>query len=309
MTTNCSFEAVDDLMKHLELVIYVPIFILGSVSNVGALFVFCHVLPKWTEPTVYMTSLALMDLVLLFPLPFKMHAANHLWPAHMQRLCSALEGLYFFGIYGSIYTITSISVERWLALCQPYKAKERRSRRKALVICVGVWALVLVVISTTISSFRQPGGAEIHCFHSFSPQGWRPLVIVCLQVFGFLVPALVVVFCSVRTIRALQGLEQHSPQSRAYIKYIYSSLCSFLLPLTPSHLAILLQFLVHQGEIVDCDSKTPHQSVPAARPVSVQRHLLPGRSLLLLHFSGGQEHQEDVEVIHEQPQEAHVQHV
>ncbi|KAJ0058784.1 hypothetical protein NL108_000501 [Boleophthalmus pectinirostris] len=256
MTNNCSFEFVDELMKHLELAIYVPIFLLGLASNVGALIVFCCILPKWTETTIYMTSLALVDLVLLFPLPFKMHAANNLWSAHRQTLCSVLEALYFFGIYGSIYTIMSIAVDRWLAICHPYKAKERRSRRKALGICVGVWALVLVVISTTISSFRQAGRTEIHCFHRFSAQGWRPVIIICLQVFGFLVPSLVVVYCSVKTIWALQLSGQRSSQSIAYIKYIYSSLCSFLLPLAPSHLAILLQFLVHQGVIVDCSSKT-----------------------------------------------------
>ncbi|CAL1579650.1 unnamed protein product [Knipowitschia caucasica] len=256
MTNNCSFAAVDELMKQLELAIYIPIFIIGLVSNVGALAVFCYVLPKWTETTIYMTSLALLDLLLLFLLPFKMHATNHMWPPHLQTLCSILECLYFFGIYGSIYTIMSISVDRWMAICHPFKAKQRRSRRKALGISVAVWALVSVVTSTTTSSFRQSTGhTSIHCFHSFSPRGWRPVVIVCVEVLGFLGPAVVVVFCSVRTIRALQRSEQRSAQGRACIRYVYSSLCAFLLPLTPSHLAILLQFLVHQGVIEKCGSQ------------------------------------------------------
>lgn len=243
-------------MKHLELVIYIPIFFIGLASNVVALLVFCCFLPKWTETTIYMTSLALMDLLILFPLPFKMHASGHQWAAHLQPLCSFLESLYFIGIYGSIYTIMSIAVDRWLAICHPFKAKERRSRKEALGICICVWALVLVVVSTTISSFRQAGQAEFHCFHSFSEQGWKPYVIICLQVFGFLLPLVVVVYCSVKTIWTLQQSGQSSPQSRACVKYIYSSLCAFLLPLTPIHLAILLQFLVHQGMIQDCSSKT-----------------------------------------------------
>ncbi|KAK7945622.1 hypothetical protein WMY93_001350 [Mugilogobius chulae] len=111
----------------------------------------------------------------------------------------------------------SLTVDRWLAICHPYKAKEQRSRRNALLICLGVWALVLV--------------------------------------FGFLIPALVVVYCSVKTIWALQHSSHHSQQSRVCIKYICSSLCTFLLPLTPSHLAIFLQFLVHQNVIVDCGSR------------------------------------------------------
>uniref|UniRef100_A0A8C6TN78 G protein-coupled receptor 55 n=1 Tax=Neogobius melanostomus TaxID=47308 RepID=A0A8C6TN78_9GOBI len=254
MTGNCSFEAVDQLMKPLELVIYVPIFLIGLFCNLGALYVFCCSLSKWTETTIYMTSLALMDLVLLIPLPFKMHAANHLWPAHLQPFCSVLESLYFFGIYGSIYTITSIAIDRWLAICHPFKPGSGVHVKKPwdLRMCV---VLVLIVVSTTISSFRKGGQAEFHCFHSFSTAGWRPVVIICLQVFGFLLPAMVLVFCSVKLIRTLQQSGQQSPQSRAYVKYTYSSMCAFLLPLTPCHLAILLQFLVHQGVIQDCGAQ------------------------------------------------------
>ncbi|XP_073346628.1 G-protein coupled receptor 55 [Pagrus major] len=256
MTGNCSFQCVDELMKYLELGIYVPIFVVGLILNAVALFVFCVVLRKWTESTIYMTSLALMDLLLLFPLPFKMHASNHLWGANLQRLCSILESLYFVGIYGSIYTIMCIAVDRWVAICHPFKAKQLRSPKAALVTCLVVWAVVLAAIFPTTYRFREAGDTEFHCFHRFSEKGWSPLVIICVQVFGFLLPALVLVYCSVQTICALQQSGQHSAQSRACVKIIYSSLSAFLVPFTPSHLGILLQFLVRQEVIQVCSSKT-----------------------------------------------------
>lgn len=247
MTTNCSFEAVDNLMKTLELVIYIPIFLFGLFLNVVALLVFCIFLRKWTESTIYMSSLALMDLLLLFPLPFKMHATNNLWSANQQTLCSVLESLYFVGIYGSIYTIMSIAVDRWVAICHPFKAKQLRSPKVALLTCGGVWMLVLVAISSSIYRFRQGGQSEFHCFHRFSEKGWSPVVIISVQVFGFLVPAFVLVYCSANTIWVLRQSGQRSPQSRACVKIIYSSLSAFLLPFTPSHLAIFLQFLVRKN--------------------------------------------------------------
>ncbi|XP_023141552.1 G-protein coupled receptor 55 [Amphiprion ocellaris] len=256
MTSNCSFEEVDQMMRYLELIIYMPIFLIGLLLNVAALLVFCLFLRKWTESTIYMTSLALMDLLLLFPLPFKMHATNHLWPTHLQSFCSVLESLYFIGIYGSIYTIMCIAVDRWVAICHPFKAKQLRSPRAALGSCVGVWALVLAAISPTIYGFRQGSRTEFHCFHAFSQKGWSPQLIICLQVFGFLLPALVVIYCSLQTIWALRQSGQRSARSRACVKIIYSSLSAFLLPFTPSHLGILLQFLVHQGVIQDCGTKT-----------------------------------------------------
>lgn len=246
MTSNCSFEEVDNLMKYLELIIYIPIFLFGLILNVVALLVFCIFLRKWTESTIYMSSLALMDLLLLFPLPFKMHATNHLWPAELQTLCSILESLYFVGIYGSIYTIMCIAVDRWVAICHPFKAKQMRSPKAALGTCMGVWMLVLVTISSTTYRFRRDGQSQFHCFHVFSKDGWNPVVIIFVQVFGFLLPALVVIYCSVNTIWVLQQSGQRSPNSRACVKIIYSSLGAFLVPFTPSHLAILLQFLVRK---------------------------------------------------------------
>ncbi|XP_041805319.1 G-protein coupled receptor 55 isoform X1 [Chelmon rostratus] len=256
MTSNCSFDHVDHLMTYLQLVIYIPIFVFGLILNAVALFVFCVFLPKWTESTIYMSSLALMDLLLLFPLPFKMHATSHRWSASLQPLCSVLESLYFVGIYGSVYTIMCIAVDRWVAICHPFKAKQLRSPKAALGTCVGVWVLVMAAIFPTTYHFREAGQKDFHCFHGFSEKGWSPSVIICLQVFGFLAPALVLICCSVQTILALQESGQHSPKSRACVKIIYSSLSAFLLPFTPSHLGILLQFLVHQGVIQDCATKT-----------------------------------------------------
>ena len=70
------------------------------------------------------------------------------------------------------------------------------------------------------------------------------MIIFCLEVFGFVVPALVLVGCSAQIIWTLKRSDERSPKSRSCVKIIYSSLCAFLLPFTPSHLAILLQFLV-----------------------------------------------------------------
>ncbi|XP_055723143.1 G-protein coupled receptor 55-like [Salvelinus fontinalis] len=255
MEPNCSFDEVDLLMTSLELVIYVPIFVFGLILNVLALVVFCIFLRKWSESTIYMTNLALMDLLLLLLLPFKMHATNHQWAAHHRFLCSLLESLYFVGMYGSIYTIACIAVDRWVAICHPFRAKQLRSPRAALGTCILVWVVVLGGISP-IYGFRKEETGYFHCFHTFSKEGWHPKVIGCLLSFGFVGPALVLVVCSAQSIRTLRQSGQESPKSRSCVKIIYSSLCAFLVPFTPSHLGILLQFLVHQSLIEDCLAKT-----------------------------------------------------
>ncbi|KAM6948315.1 G-protein coupled receptor 55 [Aplochiton taeniatus] len=256
MNATCSFEYVDGLMENLQLIIYLPIFVTGLVLNVLALLVFCHFLRNWTESTIYMTNLALMDLVLLFPLPFKMHATRHVWPPHLRLFCSTLESLYFVGMYGSIYTIVCIAVDRWMMIQHPFTARKLRSPKAAVATCFAVWVVVLMGISP-IYGFRKAGDGDLKCFHGFSGDGWTPAIIGCLQVFGFLGPALVLMGCSVQSIWALRESEQQSPTDLACVRrIIYSGMFAFLVPFTPSHLAILLQFLVRQGLIEDCKWKT-----------------------------------------------------
>ncbi|XP_036393481.1 G-protein coupled receptor 55-like [Megalops cyprinoides] len=252
---NCSFEDVDRLMTSLQLVIYIPIFVFGLILNTMALLVLCFVLRKWTESTIYMTNLALMDLLLLFPMPFKMHATKYHWNGDKRPFCSFLESLYFVSMYGSIYTIMCIAVDRYVAIKHPFRAKQLRSPRVARIMCVLIWVLV-VGATAPVYRFHTENTAEFRCFHGFSDAGWNPALIVCLEVLGFLVPALVLVVCSVKIIRALQASQQDRATSQACIRIIYSNLCIFLVPFTPSHVGIFLQFLVRCGTITDCGTQT-----------------------------------------------------
>ncbi|KAJ8389594.1 hypothetical protein AAFF_G00118310 [Aldrovandia affinis] len=249
MMTKCNLTDVDNLMDSLRMVIYIPIFVFGVILNTMALVVFCVQLKKWTESTIYMTNLALMDQLLLFSLPFKMYSSD--WAAENRVICSFLESLYFVSVYGSIYTITCISVDRYIGVSHPFHAKLLRSPRKALIVCVAIWALVFGA-SAPVYSFHPGNQGDFRCFHGFSDKGWHTTLIVCLEVFGFLLPALVLVTCSVRVIHTLHQSQQSSPKNQACIRIIYSGLVAFLVPFTPSHLAILLQFFVRQGTITDC---------------------------------------------------------
>ncbi|XP_026061419.1 G-protein coupled receptor 55 [Carassius auratus] len=249
--TNCSTTDVDTLTQILDLVIYVPVLVFGLPLNIAALVVFCVLLRKWTESSIYMTNLALMDLLLLLQLPFKMHAAHHKWEEDKKLFCSFLESLYFVAMYGSIYTIVCIAIDRYIAINHPFQAKQVRSKKNALIVCSFIWVFVMATTSP-IYSFREMKSGNFTCFHGFSKKGWSTGIIVCLEVFGFLLPTAVLVACSIQSIRTLKASKNSNHKKQAGVRIIYSSLAAFLVPFTPCHVAIFLQYLVRNGFISDC---------------------------------------------------------
>ncbi|XP_066566518.1 G-protein coupled receptor 55 [Amia ocellicauda] len=255
--SNCSFKEVNDFMSSIYLVIYIPTFVVGLILNSLALVVFCVMLKKWTESTIYMTNLALMDLLLLLPLPFKMHASMNKWSSDKKTACSFLESLYFVSMYGSIFTIMCISVDRYIGIKHPFKAKVLRSPKKALIVCIVIWVAVWAGTAPVYGfhSEQEPGADVFRCFHGFSKDSWSIPVILNLEIIGFLIPMLVMVFCTIQIIITLKKSEQNRENSQAGIRIIYANLFVFLVSFTPSHLGIFLQFLVRRDFIEDCSSK------------------------------------------------------
>ncbi|MBN3285381.1 GPR55 protein, partial [Polyodon spathula] len=242
---NCSFEGIDAFVYSLHLAVYIPIFIVGITLNALALIVFCRVLKKWMESTIYMTNLALMDLLLLLILPFRIYTGT------MQKtFCTFLETLYFICMYGSIFTIVCICVDRYIAIKHPFHATTLRSPKKAFGACAVIWVSVWLG-SIPVYDFHNSYG-NISCFHNFSNTMWNPPVIIAVELFGFIIPMVLLVVCSVEIIKTLQKKNSHrdNMSSKACVRIIYANLLVFLVSFMPSHLGIFLQCLT-------CNSKLP----------------------------------------------------
>nr|XP_033813968.1 G-protein coupled receptor 55-like [Geotrypetes seraphini] len=252
-SNSCSFRDVDNLMKYFHLVIYIPTFICGLILNVLALWVFCYSLRKWTESSIYMMNLAVADLLLLLSFPFKIHfsTSDHQGP---KLLCAFMESIYFVNMYGSIFIITCISLDRYVVIKHPFKARLLRSPKKALLTCCCIW-MVVWLGSIPIYDFHGTNDQTIRCFHNISDKSWNAPIIFSLEIFGFLIPLAIVAYCSIQIIKTLvhhRKVEQETTDYTECIFIITANFVSFVICFTPSHLGIFLQFLVRQHAISDC---------------------------------------------------------
>lgn len=166
---------IDDSFKYdLYSVVYSVVFVLGLITNCAALFVFCFRMKMRNETTMFMTNLALSDLVFVFTLPFKVfYNVNRHWPFG-DGLCKVSGTAFITNIYGSMLFLTCISVDRFLAIVYPFRSRSIRTRRNAALVCAAVWLTIVGGgISVTFFSTINSTNRATTCFEGFSKSTWK----------------------------------------------------------------------------------------------------------------------------------------
>ncbi|NXH91113.1 GPR35 protein, partial [Edolisoma coerulescens] len=225
----------------LQLVVYIPVMALGIPLNTIAFWVFCCKLKRWTETRVYMINLIVADSFLLFTLPFLLYFSKYKHP--VDQLCFAIQNIYFTNMPMSIFIITLIAIDRYIAIKFPLKAKILRSPLKSASICGFLW-ITLIIYSNFFPQFHRSW--ESCCFRrqSIQPMYFSLFFSIC----GYFIPLGIVIFCSVQVIRCLKKNMATSPHETKLLQkavHIVSvNLCVFAVCFSPFHIALLLRFAV-----------------------------------------------------------------
>ncbi|XP_078265925.1 G-protein coupled receptor 35-like [Rhinoraja longicauda] len=197
---NCTRE-VPESVKTFKVVLFSLVFIVGITFNALALRTFCWKLRKWTETTIYMTSLAVSDLMVLVTLPFKIY--NNYSSLSKMVLCKLVNMLSNINMSISIIIITYISVDRYIAINHPFKAKVLRSPMKAALASAGAWiGASLVMLPLVFISFENDENPNTPCF--FLDGSRRIPYLIFVLVIFIIVPLITVTYCSVQIVQTLR---------------------------------------------------------------------------------------------------------
>lgn len=135
----------DIYSKVVVTVIYVALFIVGSLGNSFTLYT---LVTKKTmqnlQSTVHyhLASLAVSDLlILILSMPIELY--NFIWFHHPWMFGDAVCRSYYFlrdsCSYATALNIASLSVERYMAICHPFKAKSIMSRSRTKKLISAMW--------------------------------------------------------------------------------------------------------------------------------------------------------------------------
>ncbi|KAL4635517.1 hypothetical protein GN956_G12900 [Arapaima gigas] len=141
MEEGVTGEMVPTEYRIAGLVFYCVIFVIGFVVNITALWVFALTTKRRNSVTVYMINVAIVDLIFIFLLPFRMtYYAQDRW-AFGDYFCRISAALTIFYPCMALWLFALISADRYVAIIQPRHSKELKSVRKALISCFGVWVM------------------------------------------------------------------------------------------------------------------------------------------------------------------------
>ncbi|KAK2842381.1 hypothetical protein Q5P01_012581 [Channa striata] len=227
---------------------FLVVLILGLPLNLISLWVFFQRLRRWTRSTVFLFNLTLADTSWLLALPFLIHYhLDHLYWRLGLPLCATVRMLYHNYFYLSIFFVTCISVDRYVAIVHPLRSLGLLGRRKTCVLCVAVWGATLVlsvpVASMSLIQTCPESNRTICTLYILLSETTEslPYSLLCSAV-GFLFPLLSICYCGLRTIRELRRRPRrrdprNKQRQRRLRRVLSAALVLFALFYLPYHLS------------------------------------------------------------------------
>lgn len=196
--------------------IYSVICVLGTIGNALAVCVLAHAsASRRTVANTFMLNLCVSDLLFLLSLPLwaVYYSQGYSWPFGWVacKICGALHNL---NLYASIFFITSMSVDRYLAIVRPLLSQSARNPKRARLICILVWILACACSAPTLylrDTFHLEGLGVEACAIFYPNHIWYMTLVWMKIILAFLLPLLVIscCYCAIgRHLMADKGLER-----------------------------------------------------------------------------------------------------
>nr|XP_046269401.1 B1 bradykinin receptor [Scatophagus argus] len=276
----------------------------GLLFNSFVLGVYLTHKDRLTVAEIYLSNLALADFILLCGLPFwAMNILNNFnWP-YGDTLCKMVNSIIIINFYTSSYTLVMISVDRYLALVKTMKARWLRRTLYAKVICFVLWILA-ILLSTPTMVHRKVKFIEefktMSCILDYShDSSWKLAHQILMNIVGFVLPFLVIVFSSGNIIKALakrrESLSVHDINDTKATALVYAVTLLFLLCWGPFQVFTFLDTLC---DVQAIDETLWYNTLNIGGQVSVYLAFLNSALNPLLYVFSGQYFRRKVSAIY-----------
>ncbi|KAI8494777.1 Somatostatin receptor type 5 [Branchiostoma belcheri] len=198
--------------------IYAFVCFVGICGNSLVIYVVLRYAKMKTVTNIYIMNLAMADTLFMIGIPFLAASfALRNWPFGTV-MCKIVLSLDAINMFSSVFNLTVMSVDRYLAVVHPVKSADFRRPRIAKVVNVCVWVASIIVISPVIVVARpteeQDGSLACNLNWSDTEEGmtfWSTVFIAYTFVIGFVAPLIIIAVCYTLLLRKLVNLNVQLP--------------------------------------------------------------------------------------------------
>ncbi|XP_035469426.1 C-C chemokine receptor type 9 [Scophthalmus maximus] len=259
-TGMCDRRWVREFRGLYEPPLFGIIFILGAVGNLMVVWIYTTVRNRLKTMTdVYLLNLAVADLLFLCMLPFWAVDAIKGWECGVS-LCKIVSAVYKINFFSSMFLLTCISVDRYIAIVQVTKAQNLKRKRLfySKLACLAVWCVsTLLALPEFIFARVKPdprGQSFCTLVYWNNTYNQTKILVLSLQIcMGFCLPLLVMFFCYSIIISTL--LQARSFEKHKALRVIFVVVLVFVLSQLPYNSLLIVEAMqAANTTITECET-------------------------------------------------------
>ncbi|XP_018954658.2 C3a anaphylatoxin chemotactic receptor-like [Cyprinus carpio] len=242
----CFNETVRNSMRVISLVFYYLTLILGVPGNIFVVYV-AGLKMKRTVNTVGFLNLAIADLLCCLSTLYYVAQRSHLdYCPYGYTVCKILYFIMLITMFASVFTLSLISLDRFVQVITPVWAQNHRSLFIARLSCATAWILASI-LSLPFMMLRETytENNKTHCMHYQCNEDYFKLygrLSIIRFVFGFLVPLICITTCY--GFIACKLGRSHFHSGRAF-RIMLAVIVAFFLCWLPYH---IVELIIMYGE-------------------------------------------------------------
>lgn len=218
-------------------------FLVGAPGNLLVIWTIMRHVKKRSHTVVIILHLAVADLLVLITLPLWIYSLAHSW-VFGEDLCKAMVFMINACMYSSVFLITLMSVERFLAVRYPFASAGWKRKKALSKVLLTLWiAAFLFSIPVIPTQVVGEDSGEEHCLYRDYSSVAQELVCVLLETLvGYILPFSILVVCYGCLCSRITQMTFKSKRKSTVL--IASVVVVFAICWTPHHIGNILSLVI-----------------------------------------------------------------
>uniref|UniRef100_A0A674I0L2 Leukotriene B4 receptor 1-like n=1 Tax=Terrapene triunguis TaxID=2587831 RepID=A0A674I0L2_9SAUR len=227
-------------------------FAIGIPGNSIVIWTICGKVKQRSPTVMLILNLAISDILVLVTLPIWIYSFANTWLFGVI-FCKTLVSVVYCNMYASVFLITTLSLERFMAVFYPFMIQRWKNKAVILKAVFVIW-LLSIAFGTFIIPFQEIEETKIgqQCTsRNYTSDQQKILFLLLETIVGFVIPFVIISTCYVCVGRRINTMTYSSRLRSA--RLIACVIVVFAVCWLPHHVFNVIEIVSTQ--IVDSNQK------------------------------------------------------